>query len=633
MSGCGRVGLGAVAVCRLRLCGRAGLGAVRCDPRSVGALGAAVPPGPRLARFWRLPRAGVRPFGGVSCPPGSPAPRQCGYWPVCQVKSPRGRGLSLFIVQQPLLYLQYTMLSNHKPGRTLAFLTLLLAFNWLNAGAAVIAVYHTSDVHGWYSARPALWDKENSTRTIGGFAAFSDLLKKETTPYLLLDSGDMFQGTPEGILTKGMASIVLMNQLGYAAGVPGNHDYDYGEPNFKTLVPGAAFPFLGANLYAKDGGAQADYLKPYTIIKKGGKKIAVLGLLGKHTATSTLPDNVKHLDFRDEAAEAAKWLPVIKKQNPDAVIVLAHLGLSEEYSLKRADISVKTFNPVPPLSTLSVARAAPGIDLLLGGHNHAGFLSGYRDPVSGVWFGESGYGLSYVTRAELSFNDATGELEGIKVELLPLWTDLTGEDPAVLKTIAGFKADVEREMGKVVGSAATDLGFAANGLDSPLGNWAADIMRKEAGTEIAFQNTKGLRAEIRKGEVRLRDLYQTMPFENTVVTMRLNGAQLKQVLADNFRIGRSLMQVSGLEAEYKQAPDGTAEEIILKRGGREIKPGEEFTVATNNYLAFGGDGGAAFGGGKEIKDTLVPVRDLMIKAFSASPVKAPATGRIKRIEK
>ncbi len=512
--------------------------------------------------------------------------------------------------------------------KTFFITALLCILTGLNAPAATIAVYHTSDVHGWYSARPALWDKENSTRSIGGFAALSDLLKKETTPYLLLDSGDMFQGTPEGILTKGMASMVLMNQLGYSAAVPGNHDFDYGEPNLKTLVSSAAFTFLGANLYTKSDGAGAAYLKPYRIIEKAGKRIAVLGLLGKHTATSTLPSAVKHLDFRDEAAEAAKWLPEIKKQRPDAVVVLIHLGLSEELSLKRIDVSTWTFEP-PPFGTLGVARAAQGIDLVLGGHDHTALLKGYRDPVSGTWLGESGYGLSYITRAELDFDDLTGSLDGIKVALVPLWTDMTGEDPAVLKTIAGFNADVEREMGRVVGSADMDLGFSPDGLDSPIGNWACDITRAVTGAEIAFQNTKGIRAEIRKGEVRLRDLYQAVPFDNTLITMKLNGGQLAQVMADNLYKGRSLMQVSGLEVEFTQTPEGRADRIILKRNGREIKKQEEFTVATNNYLAFGGDGGAAFAGGKDVKDTLLPVRDVMLEVFSKGPVTAPKTGRIK----
>lgn len=515
--------------------------------------------------------------------------------------------------------------------RTFSILLFLLTCCGLDAAALTIAVYHTSDVHGWYSARPAQWDKENSTRPIGGFPALAALLKKETTPYILLDSGDMAQGTPEGILTKGMASITLMNQLGYAAVVPGNHDFDYGERNLKALVAGAAFPFVGANVYEKAGGAHADYLKPYTIVEKGGKKIAVLGIVGKHTATSTLPVNVKHLDFRDEAAETAKWLPEIKKRNPDAVIVLAHIGLSEDLSLKRVDVSTWTFDP-PPFGTLLVARAAQGIDLVLGGHNHAALLKGYHDPVSGVWLGESGYGLSYVTRAELNFSDATGKLEGVKVNLVPLWLDQTGQDPLVLKTIAGFNAAVERGMGRLVGRASADLGFAADGLDSALGSWLCDVTRKAAGTDLAFHNTKALRAEIKKGPVRLRDIFQVMPFDNTIITMKLTGAQLARLVADNLRGGRSAIQVSGLDVAFRQGPDGKPSEIRLKRRGREIKPQEEFTVATNNYLAFGGNGGDAFAGGRDVKDTLLPVRDVMIKAFSRGPVIPPAKGRIRRLK-
>jgi 2',3'-cyclic-nucleotide 2'-phosphodiesterase (5'-nucleotidase family) len=510
--------------------------------------------------------------------------------------------------------------------RTLPMLALLLALAG-HAAAAVITVYHTSDVHGWYSARPAAWDKQNSTRTIGGFAALAALVKKERNPYILLDSGDMFQGTPEGILTKGLASMALMNQLGYAAAVPGNHDYDYGEANLQTLISTAAFPFLGANLYYKGTDANTAYLKPYTIIEKAGKKIAVLGLLGKHTATSTRPSNVRHLDFHDEAAEAAKWLPEIQAQHPDAIIAIAHLGLSEEFSLKLVDISSRTFDPAS-YGTLGVVRAAPGINLLLGGHNHAAFLKGYHDPVSGAWLGESGYGLSYVTRAELNFDDATGKLKGIKTALVPLWVDQTGQDPRVLATVAGFAAAVDRAMGKTVGEAAGDLAFSPAGLDSPIGNWFCDITRQAADADISLQNTKGLRAEILKGPVRLRDIYKTMPFDNTLVTMTLNGAQLKQVMADNLRNGKTYMQVSGMEVRFTAPLAGPAV-IRLTRNGQEITPQEEFAVVTNDYLAFGGDGGAAFAGGKDIKNTMIPIRDVMIEAFSGGPVTPPGTGRIK----
>jgi len=514
--------------------------------------------------------------------------------------------------------------------KTFLLFTLLLSLAG-SAAALTVAVYHTSDAHGWYSARPARWDNAQPDRLIGGFAALAAHLKTETTPYILLDSGDMFQGTPEGILTKGLASAVLMNQLGYAAAAPGNHDYDYGEASLKALIAASNFPFLAANVYEKKTGALAPYFKPYTLLEVAGKKIAVLGLAGSHTGTSTRPEGVRHLEFRDEAAEAAARLPEIKKLNPDAVVLIIHRGITEDLSTKRVDVSTWTFEGLGAHSALLVARAAPGIDLALGGHHHAALLKGYRDPVSGTVLGESGYGLSYVTRAELTFDDATGKLTGVSAGVLPLWTDQTGEDAAVLKTIAGFTAQVEREMGQTVGRAATDLLFSPERLDSGIGNWVSDVTREVTGAQLAFQNTGAIRAEIRKGPVRLRDLYQAMPFDNNIITMRLTGAQVRRLMSDNLVGPKSFMQVSGLQVEFKPGPVREPALLRLICRGKEIKDDQEFTIATNDYLAGGGTGGEAFAGGREIKDTMLPLRDALIKAFKKGPVSAPATGRIKLI--
>ena len=512
--------------------------------------------------------------------------------------------------------------------KTLLALLFSLGF-LLPAAAGTVAIYHTSDVHGWYSARPAKWNKEAPDRMIGGFAALASLLKSEKNPYLLLDSGDMFQGTPEGNYTRGMASVVLMNKLGYNAVEVGNHDYDYTEPNLKVLVSSATFPFLGANVYEKATGEHVDYLKPYIIVERGGERIAILGIAGKHTSTTTLPANVKHLTFGDEPAETAKWMEEIRKQKPDAVVILAHVGIGA-WGGEKVDVSTFTLGDLDLAhGTIGIARAAGGAAVVLGGHNHTGLMKGYLDKASNTLLGESYWSLTDVTRVNLSFDDATHKFTGATAELIPLWTDQTGEDAGVTAIIKGFSKDVDVEMDKPLGESAVDLGRSEEGLDSPVGNWFTDAMRRQSGADIAFQNTAGIRAELKKGPVKMRDIYQVMPFENTLVKLTMTGRQLKELLTDNLRGGRSKLQLSGLTAKFRIGEAGKVTELTLERDGREIKPDEKFTVATNNYLTTGGTGGKAFGDAERSEDTMQPIRELLVKDISEHAVKElPSSGRL-----
>ncbi len=511
------------------------------------------------------------------------------------------------------------------------FATVLLLLPPLSAWTLTIDVYHTSDVHGWYSARPAKWNREDPKRMIGGFAVLSSMVKADKNPHILLDSGDTFQGTPEGTLTKGMATAALMDQLGYSACDVGNHDYDYTEASLRAVIAKSSFPWLGANVYVKKTGRPVDYLKPYTIVTVAGKRIAVLGLLGTHTATSTLPANVARLGFGNESEAAAKWVQFIRgKEHPDAVLILSHTGIGMgTYGI--TDISTTTFaGDIPPSSTLSEARASRA-DVVMGGHNHVGLLKGYRDPVSGALIAESYWGLTEVSKITLDFDDKTGKLIGSSDELLPLWEDKYGEDPAVLATIKRFRDQTARKMDKPVGELAVDLGTSRYGLDSPIGDWFTDAMRRQAGTDAAIQNTAGIRSTLHAGTVRVRDVFEVMPFENTLVTMTLTGDQLRRLMADNLEGGHSRLQVSGIAVRFKAGADGKPEDIVILKNGRPVGASDRLTVATNNYLTTGGTGGAVFAEAKDSVDTMRPIRDLLIKDMKENPVKAlPEAGRIVR---
>ena len=142
--------------------------------------------------------------------------------------------------------------------RALLVVVLLLVSGPAHAELRQVVLFHTSDVHGGLTARTARWHKANPKRQIGGYAALMNVVKREKLPHVLLDSGDIFQGTPEGNLTRGDAVVAAMNAVGYGAMVIGNHEYDFGEANLKRLIGMAQFPVLGANIRLKASGARVD---------------------------------------------------------------------------------------------------------------------------------------------------------------------------------------------------------------------------------------------------------------------------------------------------------------------------------------------------------------------------------------
>ena len=283
--------------------------------------------------------------------------------------------------------------------------------------------------------------------------------------------------------------------------------------------------------------------------------------------------------------------------------------------------------------TLAVARAADGAQVVLGGHAHLGLLTGYFDKQSSTLIGESYWGLTDVSKVDLEFDDATGKFTGASVRLVPLWTDRTGEDARVTETIKDFSGTVNTEMDKAVGESEADLPFNETGLDSAIGDWMTDAMRRQAGADMAFQNTAGIRSDLKKGPIKMRDIYQVMPFENTAVKLKLTGAQIMKLLKDNFRNGRTKLQISGLTVKFRLPAEGKTGDLAIEKDGKAINPSDEFTVVTNNYLTTGGSGGRTFSEGKDMQDTMQPIRELLIKDIREnSPVKMPVLGRFVKLD-
>ncbi len=241
---------------------------------------------------------------------------------------------------------------------------------WVSAGLALstngsgiaavkdkkLTILHTNDTHSRLDPFPP----GNDLAGKGGLSArkaMIDAIRKEDTDVVLVDCGDIFQGTPYFNFFKGEPELIGMTQLGYQAATIGNHDFDAGSENLKNQwLKHANFPLLNSN-YDFGKNPLSAIVKPYTIIKTPKHRLTI-GIFGLGIELSGLvPDNLWHgINYRDPvpiANELASYLQ--QKERCDLVICLSHLGY--QYDSRK-------------ISDKRLAEETRGIDLILGGHTH-----------------------------------------------------------------------------------------------------------------------------------------------------------------------------------------------------------------------------------------------------------------------
>ncbi len=216
-----------------------------------------------------------------------------------------------------------------------------------------LVILHTNDVHSRLEPFPM---DESKNAGLGGVAARADLIRRIRSVeenVLLLDSGDIFQGTPYFNFYKGEPEIKAMSMMQYDASTLGNHDFDGGMENFATQQKHATFPFINCN-YDFTGTPLEGKTIPYKIIQKGKIKVGILGVgVELHgLVPEKLYGNTKYLDPIQKANETAALL---HKKGCDMIICLSHLG--DKYTDNKVSDEV-------------LAQSCHDIDLIIGGHTH-----------------------------------------------------------------------------------------------------------------------------------------------------------------------------------------------------------------------------------------------------------------------
>jgi 2',3'-cyclic-nucleotide 2'-phosphodiesterase (5'-nucleotidase family) len=496
----------------------------------------------------------------------------------------------------------------------LLFGILLLALSFSPAACAdevTIVIIHTNDFHGYLL--PYEDESFAPSGRVGGAACIATKIKELRARYpgatLLLDAGDIAQGTPLSNEFRGIPVIDYMNAVSFQATTLGNHEFDWGQTTLKKMMSQEKFPVLCANLVVEGTGKSPELVKPYKIFDIKGLKIGIIGVTTTTTPRISYPENVKGLKFLDPEAVVTRYRDILKGQGVQVIGVLSHMGVEDDRLL---------------------ASRVSGLSFIIGGHSHTVI----REPLveNGTIIVQTGaYGM-YLGALTLTIDKDTGNIVShtSRDELIPIIAGTIKPDAAIAAMLDGYNRRIKPMMDEVLGHTQTEIGkIPPPGQgDSPLGNVITDMLRSEAGTEIFFYNAGGLRSPLHKGKITRGDIYQTLPFDDHVVTMELSGKDVRDILLRGV-MREKILQTSGVTLTYY--PGKTGYECIkgIRVRGEGLDLGKYYRVGTINYLFGGGDGYDSFKNARNPRTERLYTRDVISLALRKHPtVTIPADKRI-----
>jgi 5'-nucleotidase / UDP-sugar diphosphatase len=465
-----------------------------------------------------------------------------------------------------------------------------------HAAATALRFLYTSDEHGWIA--PALAEgraKGGAPALLGrwlreeGHCVASAAGGCERSTTLALSGGDNWTGPALSSFYEGAPAAEAMRRLGYAASALGNHEFDFGQGVLGRNAVRQGFPFLAANLHARDG--RPEIARPFVVVERGGVRVGVVGLILDSAPRHGLRSNYEGYEFEAEEPALERAVPAAYAAGADVVVVIAH----------------ECGGPLVP-----IVERHPSwrLGFVGAGHCHEKNLRW----AGGVPVVEVGSYLTAYARVELAVGRAPGgRVEVTKREVN--FVDLTyppdapppaAPDAALAAEVAAWQAKADAALGEVVGHA----GEALAAESPPLVNLVTDAWREAAGADVAVLNRFATRQGFNPGPISLASVFSTLPFTNRLVTVRLTGAEL----LDNLACCGG--HVSGLER-------GAGGRVTLA-GGAPLEPGRRYRVVTTDY-AYAGGSDYLFGRQDPTPNFGESIREPVLRWLRAHPT-SPARG-------
>lgn len=492
-----------------------------------------------------------------------------------------------------------------------------------------VTFLHTNDLHA--RVEPATWQGEQ----YGGYSRLATLIKQvrsESINPVLLDAGDVFQGTLYFNVYEGMADLAFMNYIGYDAMVIGNHEFDKGPAPLARFIEQANFPVLGVNLNLENEPSLKDIVGRSAVIEVDGHRIGIVGVVlpNLHDIANPGPTVSQYEMFESTQEE----VDALREDGINKIVLLTHVGLGND---------------------LELAERINGVDLIIGGHSHSvlGEIS-LHEPLQGqhpypIVVEKEGDTRTLVVQAwewgkvlgkiEVEFDEDGNVTNWSENGLMSVDASIP-EDPVVATMIEAFRIPIAALSEQVIGIVPEDIPNS-RGDDNPVGSMIADGMlaaTRQYGSVVAFMNAGGVRQAITAGELTYGDAISIQPFANTLVVVNLKGSEILAALEHGFANpsggGGMLIPSEGTSYMVDRSAEAGSRISNVVIAGEPLNVEATYRVTLNSFTAAGGDAHRvlAEAEGERIDTGFIDLDAFLDHLKSMSEIARPAENRIQFLQ-
>ncbi|MEW5962423.1 MAG: bifunctional UDP-sugar hydrolase/5'-nucleotidase [Pseudomonadota bacterium] len=427
---------------------------------------------------------------------------------------------------------------------------------------------------------------------------------------LLIHAGDAISPSILSGFDKGFHIVEILNRIAPDVFTPGNHEFDFGAETFRARLRQATFDVVAGNIDERDGSPVAG-LKPTKMVAIGPLSIGLLGVTTEETAALSTPETIQ---FRPAVAVAKELAAKLRAEGADLVVAVSHIGFADDLELVRSG----------------------AVDVVLSGHDH-NLVTFWNGKVALV---ESGAQADFVTPVDLMV-EIKGGGDRRRVSFVPRFRPVdtleVAADEEIGQLISGYESSLDGELSVVLGKTALPLdtrSILMRREETAFGNLVCDAMRVAVSADVCIMNGGGVRANRQYAagaELTRRDVLEELPFGNRTVLLEVSGAVLRGAIEHGLAGDGAFPQVSGLRVHADMRRPAGQRLIGVEVGGKPLEEARTYKLATNDFVARGGDGYVMLKDARTLIDSLAGqyvAGHVMAYIGSAGTVAARVEGRL-----